>query len=91
MKNQNEKIVIPIDNLQRLSNILNSIRVSMDRIGGLDDTAKQQRALSEYFGPTVYREVRDCTAITDELLDKAIGHDASVAAYKKCNVPPYGS
>lgn len=82
-----KKIEIDIDDLMRVCNILDSLRVSLHHIGAVGGTQgkdKMHRAMDEYFTTTdysqdgktgVYNEIADCWFILVELIKKNIGRE----------------
>jgi len=67
---------IDSDDLMRVCNILDSLRVSLDQIGAVNSQGRDKMllAMEEYFKPELYKEIADCWGVLAHLLDKQLGH-----------------
>lgn len=73
----NKIVPINLEEIVRVCNILDSLRVSLDRIGAIDKQGpgKMMKAMDEYFTPEVYREIADNWLLLAKIIEKEIGHD----------------
>lgn len=59
----------------RIWKLLENIRVSLDRIGAINSQGRDKmlQAMDEYFTPSLYNEIRNCSLPLTKMLDKTIG------------------
>ena len=91
-----KKVEIDIDDLMRVCNILDSLRVSLDRIGAIVNQGrdKMRLAFDEYFtsvnpktGKAVYHEIADCWELLARLLDKELGQEEFLNRTRQKTIP----
>lgn len=86
-----KKVEVSIDDLMRVCNILDSLRVSLDRIGAMNSQGRDKmlQAMDDYFTPKVYREIADCWLLLYKLLEKKIGTDELLKKHEEKNIKPF--
>ena len=86
-----KNIEISLDDLMRVCNTLDSLRVSLDQIGAvnLQGHDKMLMALDEYFTPQVYREIADIWVVLAKMLEREVGHQDFLDRCKEKKIPYY--
>ena len=92
MVKEKKKIEIDVDDLMRACNILDTLRVSLDRIGAIDKQGRDKMllAMDEFFTPAVYREIADCWFLIATIFEKEIGRDSFLKRSSDKTIKPFG-
>lgn len=86
-----KNIEVSVNDIVRVCNILDSLRVSLDQIGSVNSQGRDKmlRAMGEYFTPEVYREIADSWSILAKILEKEIGWDEFIKSGRRKKIPNY--
>ncbi len=84
-----KKAEVNLDDLMRVCNVLDSLRVSLDRIGAINQQGrdKMRLALDEYFTSGVYKEIADSWLMLAKIIQKEISREEFLQRTKEKKIP----